>query len=225
MGFDGTTLSDPPAAHAGNACQPGGIILFKRNIEEAAQTHALLRDAQKAVATPMFLCVDMEGGTVDRLRDVIAPAPSVAEVAAPDRRSSFASTGDSSAKKFARWASIPTSRPSLDLGFEASKSVLSSRTVSDEPKETIRYAREFLRGLARLQGSGLRQAFPRAGRSAISTAITICPSIDKPWKRLWDEDLLPYRELRSELPFVMVAHAAYPEVTGDGFRLRFRRSG
>ena len=50
--------------------QPGGVILFQRNIEEAAQTHALLRDVQKAVSTPLFLCVDMEGGTVDRLRDV-----------------------------------------------------------------------------------------------------------------------------------------------------------
>ncbi|MGH6741740.1 MAG: glycoside hydrolase family 3 N-terminal domain-containing protein, partial [Bradyrhizobium sp.] len=30
------------------------------------------------------------------------------------------------------------------------------------------------------------------------------------------EDLLPYRKLHRELPFVMVAHAAYPQVTGDG---------
>ncbi len=42
-----------------------------------------------------------------------------------------------------------------------------------------------------------------------------CPSIDKPWKRLWKEDLVPYRELHRDLPFVMVAHAAYPQVTGD----------
>jgi len=31
---------------------------------------------------------------------------------------------------------------------------------------------------------------------------------------LWSEDLLPYRELSRQLPFVMVAHAAYPKVTG-----------
>ena len=36
------------------------------------------------------------------------------------------------------------------------------------------------------------------------------PEFDKPWKRLWKEDLLPYRKLQRELPFVMVAHAAYP---------------
>ena len=31
---------------------PGGVILFKRNIAEAAQTHALLREAQKTVGDP-----------------------------------------------------------------------------------------------------------------------------------------------------------------------------
>ncbi|MGH9567123.1 MAG: glycoside hydrolase family 3 N-terminal domain-containing protein, partial [Candidatus Angelobacter sp.] len=33
------------------------------------------------------------------------------------------------------------------------------------------------------------------------------------WKRMCDEDLLPYRALYRHLPFVMVAHAAYSEVT------------
>ena len=72
MGFDGTTMSARLRSML-DTLHPGGIILFKRNIEDAAQTHALLRDVQKAVSTPLFLCVDMEGGTVDRLRDVIAP--------------------------------------------------------------------------------------------------------------------------------------------------------
>ena len=31
---------------------------------------------------------------------------------------------------------------------------------------------------------------------------------------LWSEDLAPYRELRNELPMVMVSHAAYPETPG-----------
>jgi beta-N-acetylhexosaminidase len=32
---------------------------------------------------------------------------------------------------------------------------------------------------------------------------------------MWSEDLLPYRALHRQIPFVMVAHAAYPEVTGN----------
>jgi len=42
------------------------------------------------------------------------------------------------------------------------------------------------------------------------------PLINKSWKRLWEEDLHPYRALRREMAFVMVAHAAYPAVTKTG---------
>src|SRR5438105_13863412 len=62
--------------------QPGGVILFARNIESPVQTWKLLRECRAAVTHPMFLCVDMEGGAVDRLKKVIAPAPSVEKVVA-----------------------------------------------------------------------------------------------------------------------------------------------
>jgi len=32
-------------------------------------------------------------------------------------------------------------------------------------------------------------------------------------QRMWAEDLLPYRTLRKQLPFLMISHAAYPQVT------------
>jgi beta-N-acetylhexosaminidase len=41
------------------------------------------------------------------------------------------------------------------------------------------------------------------------------PVVKKSWKAMWAEDLAPYRELRAQVPFVMVAHASYPEVTKD----------
>src|ERR1019366_6050606 len=104
--------------------------------------------------------------------------------------------------------------PVLDLQFEASKTVLTSRTVSADPKETAAYAREFLRGLRDSNVMGCGKHFPGLGEANLDSHNEL-PSIAKPWKRLWNEDLFPYRELRRELPFVMVAHAAYPEVTGD----------
>src|ERR1019366_2658832 len=88
------------------------------------------------------------------------------------------------------------------------------RTTSADPKETIQYAREFLRGLSDCKILGCGKHFPGLGEANLDSHNAL-PVIDKPWKRLWNEDLLPYRELRRDLPFVMVAHAAYPQVTGD----------
>ena len=213
MGFDGTAMSERLRLMLATL-SPGGVILFKRNIEEAAQTHRLLRESQKAVPTPMFLCVDMEGGTVDRLRDVIAPAPAVAEVAAAGSKKLFRKHGQLIGEEVRAMGFNTDFAPVLDLQFAASKNVLTSRTVSANPKQTIDYARQFLRGLSDCNVIGCGKHFPGLGEANLDSHIDL-PSISKPWKRLWEEDLLPYRELRRELPFVMVAHAAYPEVTVD----------
>src|ERR1051326_9482729 len=79
LGFDGVHI-DSKLRTTLITLQPSGVILFARNIEEPRQTWQLLRDSQASTPVPMFLCVDLEGGTVDRLKKVIAPAPPVEQV-------------------------------------------------------------------------------------------------------------------------------------------------
>ena len=102
----------------------------------------------------------------------------------------------------------------LDLGFSASDPVMGTRTVSSSPHQTTCYAREFIHGLKRSRVLACGKHFPGLGEGDLDSHKTM-PRIHKEWKDLWKEDLHPYRELRSELAFVMVAHAAYPEITGD----------
>jgi len=213
MGFDGTDLSARLRSMLGTL-NPGGVILFRRNIEEAAQTHALLRDAQRVLAIPMFLCVDMEGGTVDRLRDVIAPVPSVAQVAATASAKLFRKHGRLIGDEIRALGFNTDFAPCVDLAFDASQKLLGSRTVSDNPKRTIRYARAFLRGLRDADILGCGKHFPGLGEGTLDSHIQL-PSIEKKWRDLWKQDLLPYRRLRKDFPMVMVAHASFPDVTGD----------
>jgi len=213
MGFEGTELSQRLKLML-DAFQPGGIILFQRNLEHGEQAHALLSEAQKASATPMFLCVDMEGGTVDRLRDVIAPIPSVAEVAASRSKKLFRKHGRLIGEELHAVGFNTDFAPVLDLRLEPSQAVLGSRTASPRPKQVTAYASAFLRGLRDYGILGCGKHFPGLGEASLDTHAEL-PSIDKTWKRMWKEDIAPYRELRRELPFVMVAHAAYPQVTGN----------
>jgi beta-N-acetylhexosaminidase len=213
MGFDGTDVSARLRSMLGTL-DPGGIILFKRNIEEAAQVHGLLRQTRRVVATPMFLCVDMEGGTVDRLRDAIAPIPSVAEVASTNSTKVFRKHGRLIGDEICALGFNTDFAPCLDLRLPASAKVLGSRTVSDHPKQTIRYARAFLRGLSEAGIIGCGKHFPGLGEGTLDSHFHL-PSIAKKRRNLWEQDLLPYRKLRKNLPMVMVAHASYPQVTGD----------
>src|SRR5437868_7553846 len=130
MGFDGTAMS-PKLRTMISTLQPGGVILFRRNIEAPQQTYELVRESAKTMQVPGFLCVDLEGGTVDRLRDVVAPAPSVADVVATGKKKLFRKHGHILAEECRTFGFNTDFAPVLDLRFEASKNVLTSRTVSD----------------------------------------------------------------------------------------------
>src|SRR6267142_2087038 len=141
MGFDGTEMS-PGLAALLTRMQPAGVILFARNITGGGQTYKLLKDCQARVSTPLFTAVDMEGGRVDRFRNVIGRSPSAADVV------------------------------------------------------------------------GSAKHFPGLGEANLDTHEEL-PSINKPWKKIWAEDLYPYRALRRELPMVLIGHANYPAITHD----------
>jgi len=211
IGFDATGMS-PRLASLLTKIQPAGIILFARNIAGAEQTHTLLRECQKYVATPLFTCVDLEGGTVDRFRNAIGSAPSAAEVFATGSRALFRKHGRVIGENCRALGFNVDFAPVLDLAYEASRSVLSSRAVSDDPKQVVAYAREFLHGLRDAGVLGCGKHFPGLGEATLDTHHEL-PSVEKPLRKMWNEDLVPYRLLRRELPFVMVSHAAFPTVT------------
>ena len=102
--------------------------------------------------------------------------------------------------------------PVLDLAFAASRNVMGSRAVSANPDQTVEYVREFLAGLADCRVLGCGKHFPGLGEGKLDSHHHL-PVIEKSFKDLWAEDLLPYRMLKRQLPFVMVSHAAYPKVT------------
>jgi beta-N-acetylhexosaminidase len=213
MGFDGQECS-ARLRSTFSSLQPGGVILFARNIALARQTWQLLQDIRKCLAQPAFLCVDMEGGMVDRLKDIIAPAPTAADVAASGNRKLFREHGQVLGLECRALGFNVDFAPVVDLGFAASRSVLASRTVSDDPRKVIAYAREVLRGLRAVGVLGCGKHFPGLGEANLDTHKEL-PSIAKPAARLWKEDLAPYVALHRQMPFIMTAHAGYPAVTRD----------
>ncbi|MGA9530149.1 MAG: beta-N-acetylhexosaminidase [Terriglobales bacterium] len=213
IGFDATEMS-PHVASLLTRIQPAGVILFARNIAAADQTHRLLRECQRYVQAPLFTCVDLEGGQVDRFRNVLGPTPSAADVFATGDRKLFRKHGRLIGENCRALGFNVDFAPVLDLAFEASKTVMGSRAVSANPKDVIAYAREFLRGLSDARVFGCGKHFPGLGEANLDTHLEL-PSVKKPFKELWEQDLVPYRLMRRELPMLMVSHAAFSEVTKD----------
>lgn len=214
IGFDGTEISRQLASLL-IRLQPAGVILFARNIQNAQQTHRLLKDCQAAVREPVFTCVDFEGGRVDRFRNVTGPAPSAADVFATRDRKLFRRHGQIIGRICCALGFNVDFAPVLDLAFEASRNVMSSRAFSTDPKAVALYAREFLSGLSAAGVIGAGKHFPGLGEGNLDSHNDL-PVIEKSFKKLWDEDLAPYRRMKRDLPMVLVSHANYPAVTREG---------
>src|SRR5215469_426281 len=213
IGFEGTEMS-PPLSDLLHRVQPAGVILFARNIVNSQQTHKLLKSCQAAVGKPLFTAVDLEGGRVDRFRDVMGTTPAAAEVFTCARAQLFRKHGEIIGRNCRALGFNLDLAPVLDLAFEASRNVMSSRSVSRDPQQVVRYARGFLAGLNSAGVIAVGKHFPGLGEGDLDSHEDL-PVIDKNFAALWEEDLVPYRAMKRELPMVLINHANYPAVSHD----------
>ncbi len=211
IGFDGTEVS-PRLKALLQRVRPAGVILFGRNIVGAQQTYQLLKDCRATSLGPMFTAVDMEGGRVDRFRSAIGSTAPAAEVFATNDRKLFRKHGQIIGANCRALGFNLDLAPVVDLAFEASRTVMSSRAVSDDPTKAALYAREFLVGLQSSQVIGAIKHFPGLGEANLDTHQEL-PTVSKSWKKLWKQDIVPYRLLRTVAPMVLIGHAAYADVT------------
>jgi beta-N-acetylhexosaminidase len=212
VGIEGTELTALERAWL-KLVRPAGIILFRRNIENAKQARALLKEATKYCAPYCARFVDVEGGTVDRLRDALTPIPpveAVARAARADGRGAIAREhGELIARAVKAFGFNSPLAPVFDLGLPASQRVLGTRCAGATAADVVGYARPFLAGLAAHGVAGCGKHFPGLGGGTLDSHLET-PKIGRTWQQMWQKDLEPYRALRSELPMVMVSHAAYP---------------
>jgi beta-N-acetylhexosaminidase len=192
---------------------PAGIILFRRNIADAKQVRALLRDATSYCTIANLRCVDIEGGTVDRLRDAAAPMPSARAVASTDKPKLMRQHGELIAREAVAFGFNATLAPVLDLALPESAQVMGTRAVSADPMQVVLYARDFLCGLKTHAVAGCGKHFPGLGGGTLDSHLET-PAIDRSAAELWRNDLEPYRQLQRDLPMVMVNHARYPKTPG-----------
>src|SRR5512146_2095688 len=160
--------------------QPGGVVLFARNIKSPLQTWELLRACRRELETPPLLGVDMEGGTVDRFRQVLGPAPAAAAVFSSGDRRLFRRHGRVIGEAVRALGFNVDFAPVLDLAFPASRSALGSRAVSPDPQEVLIYAREFLAGLGQAGVVGCGKHFPGLGEGRLDSHHRL-PVIEKSW--------------------------------------------
>jgi beta-N-acetylhexosaminidase len=187
---------------------PWAVILFRRNIESVEQVLDLTGRIRTLPGAPR-VCVDEEGGPVDRFAGLLGPSISFREAAA---RGVAGRAGGLAGEACARLGFDLDLAPVVDrLQPGASERFLRDRCASPDPTAVTSAAREFLSGLHAWGVGGCVKHFPGLARANRDTheALPVIPA-DPEQER---QDLAPFEDTMGLARAVMVSHAAGPKRT------------
>jgi beta-N-acetylhexosaminidase len=191
--------------------RPGGVVLFQRNVEGVEQLSELVT-ALRRVLPDAVLALDAEGGRVDRLRDLVGPAPAAA-LLAKKPPSLALQAGTWTAQAMRLFDLDVDFAPVVDLDRGERDNALAERCLGGRPGEIVARGRAFLRGLHAGGVGGCVKHFPGLGGAAEDThfkmACVYLPAA------VLQADLEPFVALVRLSGAAMVAHAIYPAYDGE----------
>jgi beta-N-acetylhexosaminidase len=218
VGLPGTDTSGA-AGQLLDEIQPGGVVLFDRNVESPQQVAELSAAIRSRSRILPFISIDEEGGRVDRLKKIGHPLPSAQDLRATDDTSLCSRQGELTAELLRLLGFNMDFAPVLDLEvYPDADNALKARYFGSTTAEVIRFAGSYLEGLQRGGVIGCGKHFPGLGDSQVDSHATL-PSVNRSPERLRAEDLRPYVELgnrlTSRMNVIMVAHAYYSAFDGQ----------
>jgi beta-N-acetylhexosaminidase len=194
----------------------GGVILFARNFEHRRQLTELTASIKK-IRPDQLICVDHEGGRVQRFRsDGFTVLPAMRVLGEQWQRDPLGSTDAASALGFVLAAELRACgvdlsfAPVLDLDHGHS-AVIGDRAFHRDPRVVALLAKSVTHGLLRAGMAHCGKHFPGHGHVQADSHVA-APVDRRGLKALLADDARPYEWLSSTLTAVMPAHVVYPKV-------------
>jgi len=194
----------------------GGVILFARNWKDRAQVSALCQQI-KAVRADLLICVDHEGGRVQRFRtDGFTHLPPMRALGERWMKDALGATNAATACGYVLGAELRACgvdfsfTPVLDLDWGGS-GVIGDRAFHADARVTALLAKSLMHGLLQAGVANCGKHFPGHGFVKADSHTDI-PVDRRSLKAILADDAAPYGWLSSTLTSVMPAHVVYPKV-------------
>lgn len=196
-----------------------GVILFTRNYASREQLVALCASIREAAPRPQLICVDQEGGRVQRFREGFSALPPLAGFDALYRQDPEA------ALKLAEehaWLMASEVRASgVDLSFAPvidlarGNLAIGDRAFSADPQIVAGFTRAYVRGMHSVGMAATLKHFP--GHGTVREDTHFDDAVDpRTLDELRNEDLVPFvAGIDAGADAVMLAHVTYPAVAPE----------
>lgn len=202
----------------------GGVILFARNWESRDQLSALCQDI-KRVRSDLLICVDHEGGRVQRFKsDGFTHLPAMGELGRMWNLDADARMGSGALKAMdaatacgyilgaeLRACGVDLSfTPVLDLDW-GSSGVIGDRAFHSDARVVSVLSKSLMHGLLKAGMANCGKHFPGHGFVKADSHVDI-PIDRRSQAQILSQDAWPYEVLSTVLCSVMPAHVIYPLV-------------
>jgi beta-N-acetylhexosaminidase len=199
----------------------GGVILFARNWESRDQLTALCV-AIKKIRSDLLICVDHEGGRVQRFKtDGFTHLPPMRDLGKLWLKDPLAATNAATACGYVLGAELRACgvdmsfTPVLDLDWTdaagSTSSVIGDRAFAADARVVALLAKSLMHGLLLSGMANCGKHFPGHGFVAADSHVAI-PIDKRSLTAILKDDAAPYDWLSTTLTSVMPAHVIYPKV-------------
>ncbi len=185
---------DPETADTLRRVQPGGFILFGRNIESATQLRKLIDDLRAISEVEPIITIDQEGGRVSRLRLIGHEPPNAQELREKADLALIARHGDITGRLLRLFGFNLDLCPVLDISFDDNAdNSLRGRCYGKSVEEVVRNAAAFNHAM-RAQGiASCGKHFPGYSAATIDAHHEL-PKIERTREQLDRAELAVFRE-------------------------------
>jgi beta-N-acetylhexosaminidase len=207
----------------------GGVILFARNFASRAQVARLCGEIHALRRPRLLVCVDHEGGRVQRFRDGFTRVPPMRELGqlwdrdVLDACRRTTEVGRTIGRELREVGVDLSFTPVLDLDWGRS-AVIGDRAFHADPRVVAMLARCLVHGLLLAGMANCGKHFPGHGFAEADSHVAL-PHDERDLATLLAHDAAPYGWLGETLLSVMPAHVVYPQVDTQpaGFSRRWLR--
>ena len=194
--------------------QPGGYILFSRNIESAEQVRKLTDDLRSLTYDEPFIAIDNEGGRVWRTKEIGSTPPSAAQMSEKADLTQMAIVADQISRHLQILGINMNFGPVLDIDHHqksGAQNALRGRCYGTSANEVLDKAGLTNRRFRFNKLLTCGKHFPSCGL-AQSDPHHDLPIVDISMADLQREDLIPYMSLLPEMNAIMTAHVTFPQL-------------
>jgi beta-N-acetylhexosaminidase len=190
--------------------QPGGVVLFKRNVGNPDELTALTRELRAILGPDTLIAIDQEGGRVARLGTPFTEWPPMRRLGEIRNTGLARAAGRAIGRELAAVGINCDFAPVLDVDSNPENPVIGDRSFGREPALVARLGCAFARGLAEAGVLSCGKHFPGHGDTALDSHLAL-PRVERSRRELMRLEIAPFRRaVRSGFPMLMTAHVLYP---------------